>query len=688
MTDVLQKLYDIFGQVVLLPIGFKSKIPVARTWQKISYADSMSSSYQVELRRAVRRGGNIGVVLGPASSGLAAIDIDRDALVSQFVALNPDLAQTTRTRAKRGCQFFVRLTPGTGYPNMKACYALKDAAGSKYGEWRCGGGGFGAQSVVFGVHPDGMHYHFVVDKPVLTVDFGDINWIAPWNTSKSQSSAAAGTGTSGGLSTGGTQSATAPQINLQAVYLKLFASFCEPFIVSKKSFNVNQPFFARFWGLKRLAFYEQTLEDFFVYNDASGLYERLHHDEVMGMLSSDIIAEGFTRGFPTIAAKITSALLNSIVALIKGDPEVTRRNFFVTDPAAPPIIHAANGMICIENGQAVLRPFDPKYRSRNQIPIDYLRGASGINFREKLLKPVLNDEDIDLLQRYCGLILIGGNRAQKILMMLGGGGTSKGTVTRLIALVIGRRNVVQLRVDQLTGRFETARVIGKLLLNVVEASANYLNREGAEIVKALCGHDPMEAEKKYSIEPISFDGVFPIIVTSNEQLNVRLAGDETAQRRRLAIIEFPAQRPAGSEVIEHFEQRLFDEESEGIFAWMIEGVIKHWEELQDKKGFTLSATQQKRVEDLIGRSKSVETFVITQLEASGTQDVTAEELYDAYCSFCAASNWMPFLEQRFEEMSRYIIQRVFGIGKRHDIQRKDRTGRIRNRRGYAGIKIK
>ena len=80
---------------------------------------------------------------------------------------------------------------------------------------------------------------------------------------------------------------------------------------------------------------------------------------------------------------------------------------------------------------------------------------------------------------------------------LGGGGTSKGTITRLIALVIGRRNVVQLRVDQLTGRFETSRLVGKLLLNVVEATANYFNREGAEVVKALVGPDPMEAEKKY-----------------------------------------------------------------------------------------------------------------------------------------------------------------------------------------------
>jgi phage/plasmid-associated DNA primase len=123
----------------------------------------------------------------------------------------------------------------------------------------------------------------------------------------------------------------------------------------------------------------------------------------------------------------------------------------------------------------------------------------------------------------------------------------------------------------------------------------------------------------------------------NEQLNVRLAGDESVRRRRLAIIEFPPKRPDASEVIEHFEEKIFAEESEGVFAWMIEGAVKHWQELQQKKGFTLSADQHKRVEDLIGRSKSVETFITTQLEASGAADVTTEELDDAYCEFCIAN---------------------------------------------------
>jgi P4 family phage/plasmid primase-like protien len=676
VNPTLQKLYSIFGQAVFIPVGLGSKKPTGTGWHKVTFAESRQAAYQAELEQAVSRGGNIGVALGPLSDGLMSIDIDEDSHVDQFLKLNPALGNTTRTRGKRGCQFFIRLIPGCFYPNTKAVYNLKDTNAKKYGEWRCGGGGFGAQSVVFGVHPDGMAYQFLVERPPLVIDWNTLQWLGSWASPSS------------GQPPHPPRAAATPPVNLQQVYNDLFTAFGDPFVKTQRSFTINQPFFARLWGFKRLAFYERTAEDFYAYNQLNGLFERLRSEEVKGLIRSDLIAEGSSRGFQTIATKINSGLLDSILALIKADEQVCKTNFFAFDLLAPPVIHAANGMLCIEGDRVVLRDFDPLYRSRNQIPIDYVTGASCVHYITDLLEPILNAEDRDLLQRYCGLILIGGNRAQKILMMLGGGGTSKGTITRLIALVIGRRNILQLRVDQLTGRFETARLVGKLLLNVVEATANYLNRDGAEVVKALCGHDPMEGEKKYQTDPISFDGTFPIIVTSNEAVNVRLAGDETAQARRIAIIQFPDARPADAPVIDHYEQVLYDEESEGIFAWMIEGVLKHWKELQQKKGFQLSAAQKKRVDELIGRSKSIETFVTTQLEEWPTADVTTEELYDGYCAFCAANNWMPFVEQRFEEQSRYLILRTFNITKRTDIQRPNAKGKMTNRRGYSELRIK
>ena len=103
MSPTLEKLYQIFGQVVFLPIPKGSKNPDRKRWQKITFAETQAADYQEELEDCVTRGGNIGVVHGPASGGLVSIDLDRDDLVDPFLALNLDLVLTTRSRGRRGC---------------------------------------------------------------------------------------------------------------------------------------------------------------------------------------------------------------------------------------------------------------------------------------------------------------------------------------------------------------------------------------------------------------------------------------------------------------------------------------------------------------------------------------------------------------------------------------------------------
>jgi predicted ArsR family transcriptional regulator len=123
------------------------------------------------------RGGNIGVLLGPASGDLVAIDIDTDSEVDPFLVLNPKLRTTLRTRGSKGCQIWVRITDR--YPASKVSSKKKIPGTNKpLAEWRGGGG---HQSVVFGIHPDtGRPYQIVVDSPTLAIAFGDIEWPASW----------------------------------------------------------------------------------------------------------------------------------------------------------------------------------------------------------------------------------------------------------------------------------------------------------------------------------------------------------------------------------------------------------------------------------------------------------------------------------------------------------------------------
>ena len=163
-SDILANLYLLFPRSVLLPIPRGEKRPTFARWQHTTFEDTQRPAYQRGLLSAIKRGGNIGVLLGPKSGRLFALDIDDDQLVEEFLNRYPWLANTLQSRGKRGCQFWFRLEEGCEYPIARAIVPLK-RNGQPFGELRLGGGK-GAQSVIFGLHPEGSHYEHNGKTPI------------------------------------------------------------------------------------------------------------------------------------------------------------------------------------------------------------------------------------------------------------------------------------------------------------------------------------------------------------------------------------------------------------------------------------------------------------------------------------------------------------------------------------------
>jgi len=69
---------------------------VREAWEATRWTDTQTDEYQAHLQR-----GNVGVLLGPASDGLCAIDIDDDRDMEPFFNLNPGLRDTLITRGAR-----------------------------------------------------------------------------------------------------------------------------------------------------------------------------------------------------------------------------------------------------------------------------------------------------------------------------------------------------------------------------------------------------------------------------------------------------------------------------------------------------------------------------------------------------------------------------------------------------------
>src|SRR5262245_59732570 len=75
-------------------------------------------------------------------------------------------------------------------------------------------------------------------------------------------------------------------------------------------------------------------------------------------------------------------------------------------------------------------------------------------FKNELLATALDPDDIGLLQRWGGSLLLGRNRAQKIMLIVGTAGGGKSTLLEMIEAIVGPANVCQ----------DVKRVLGEIML--------------------------------------------------------------------------------------------------------------------------------------------------------------------------------------------------------------------------------
>jgi hypothetical protein len=163
--DIVSYLLALFQSMVLLVAWPSGKKGCKGTdFTKVSLTDMMDPEYRRKLAQ-----GNIGVVQGDASGGIGSIDIDDDQGAEEFLALNPDLKETLRSRGARGCN--VWFYPDGG--EVPRSGRLK-RHGQAWGEWRYNG----CQTIIAGIHPSGVPYTLPCAKPAIRYPFDKIKFRA------------------------------------------------------------------------------------------------------------------------------------------------------------------------------------------------------------------------------------------------------------------------------------------------------------------------------------------------------------------------------------------------------------------------------------------------------------------------------------------------------------------------------
>jgi len=436
--------------------------------------------------------------------------------------------------------------------------------------------------------------------------------------------------------------------------------------------RLNERLWSEFLAFERIMIFERDEKQFYRYNPSNGLYEALTA-QVLKVHLSDLIREADVNwedchGIVTLD---TEKARSPIVELTRG--VVEKRDFFVNRPWA---IHCQNTMLVMEEGRIKAKAFSPVFRSRNQLSVAYEPDATCPRFLKELLEPAVSKEDIELIQKMFGLMVLGINRPQRIYLLQGAPNTGKTTLGRLITSLIGR--------------FETSRALGKTLLFGPDVKAHFLQSKGAHKLKSIVGGDPMDAERKNSNASFPFPGDLNVLITSNSRLLVSLEGDIGAWARRLIIIEFSGKGPAKR--IDGFHEVLLKEEGSGILNWGLAGVLKYEHDHQIKGDIVLSDNQKSRVTGLLSESDGLRTFLETELVLTKDASLTDDEITIAFAKYARTKQWRLLKASVIHSQVQDLMMELYCMSKSHDLKREgtDKNGEAKTqaRRGYHGVRLR
>ena len=620
-------------------------VPCERGTKKplLTYVERPFESTKTDAYRAVfaETKSNIAVYLGKASGGLCAIDFDTDEDLAAFLAVNPKLEATTRSRGSRGGMLWLRIEGE--YP--ESCNP-----DHKHFEWRANS----RLSTIFGRHPAGMDYTLTVEAAPMTVAFADIVWPDGWQL---------------------------PWVGAAARAEKeaLAKEFGQPFYTNKdgRVTGINERYWAALFSRENRVLYDPDEKTFYRYAEDTGLWESITPESIREAISARILEVSRESQQFSLEIQITQTKLKAVVAALMGIAE--KRGVFLTKQR---FIHVANGVIRLgDDGDVTFGGFSPEDYSRNRSPYEFKPDAECPRFLNELIYPAVDPDDADLLQRWAGLALFGYNLPQRFMILDGTANGGKGTLVRIIQSLVGLTNSYQLRTECLLERFETFRFRGKTLLIGPDVAGDFLMQKGASMLKSLVGGDPLSGEGKCLNGDFPMFGNFNVVMTCNSRLRVRLEGDTSAWRRRLLIVRY--QNPPPINRILDFHVPLLRDEGSGILRWALAGFVKLQAEFAATGDFALSEKQRGRVDSLLAESDSLRLFVRERLQKSAYGDVTTGEISQAYSEYCADKGWNALPSAIVERTMPDIMLDEFHVMKTHSIERDGK----KSNRGWRKVQL-
>ncbi|MBY7649514.1 MAG: DNA primase [Candidatus Liberibacter europaeus] len=174
----------------------------------------------------------------------------------------------------------------------------------------------------------------------------------------------------------------------------------------------------------------------------------------------------------------------------------------------------------------------------------YVEGKPSQKFIDFISEYFIDQETMEFFARCIGMALLGNNKSQKLINLLGVGGSGKSTLIKLLQLAFGMEYISHLQFKDIMSAYEgdagtpspnIIRAFGSRVAVINETNEHAPINEA--VIKAITGGDTIAARLLYSNNIIRKRASFTPLIVTNKPLLIRSTDDSIW--RRMVIIPFP-----------------------------------------------------------------------------------------------------------------------------------------------------
>lgn len=314
---------------------------------------------------------------------------------------------------------------------------------------------------------------------------------------------------------------------------------------------------------------------------------------------------------------LKNAQVTEILTKIGRDPMIGSR---VVDQGAWEL-NTRSGILDLATGD--LYDHTPEYFSIIQSAAAYAPFQVSHEWIRFLHQAVPDEADRELLQMFAGLCLTGDTSPQRALLLIGEGGTGKGTFTRVLSTVLGNLATSSAIENIKDGSFLVGTLVGKRMCIVSELprSFDWLP------FKRITGEDQISVDVKNKT-PYTTKLDMKLVILSNV---MPFLGDDVSNNsllRRFLPVAFNVRPTEQDPTL--IERLTAADELPGVLNWMLDGL-----RLLQERGMRFPAGDTAALSrEIVEESNKVISFLRDECYYTPDVTVTATELYLAYSKWC------------------------------------------------------